>query len=550
MSRDESRPRPVPAAQHNRVIRAAEKRADDLTGRLERVLQPILDAAGTDAARAFERKAINHLTASAFSQSFAAEKNVKATSTMVALFPRREEAEALVEDGGHGAENLHVTLAFLGDTEGPLTAVRDALLSVAGVHAPLEGQVGGVGLFADNGEGHPSIALPSVPGLVELRVDLTEALSDAEIEYGRSYGYQPHMTVAYRETASPPLLEHLGKELHFDSLWIVRGDVERIELPLTGGRPLTASATDVEREIARVAEEHAPEGGYGKTYWRESDRTVFWDAADWTSNDEADAAVEAFLSIDGVDDVEWDCEVGDPGSGYVQVWPQRATTAAADPPPWTSPAANELIDVDTLVASLRTKTDPVRTAVVETVMKTVVEGVGEEWDVTSPFIGKALETTGSQITNIAETTQVNVMRIIRTAYEQGLSIPDTATAIRAGMKEASAARATLIARTEMVGATNVASLEATKLVAGITGVGYQKSWMTAPGAPNPRHELYEGLDGQTVGLEEEFDVGGSALQYPGDPNGPPEEVCNCRCTMSYVDAGGDETGDVVEAEEG
>jgi hypothetical protein len=67
--------------------------------------------------------------------------------------------------------------------------------------------------------------------------------------------------------------------------------------------------------------------------------------------------------------------------------------------------------------------------------------------------------------------------------------------------------------------------------------------MTAPGAKFPRHEDYDGLDGQTVALDATFDVGEAQLQFPGDPDGPPEEVCNCRCTMEY--SGGGE----VDAEE-
>jgi hypothetical protein len=61
-------------------------------------------------------------------------------------------------------------------------------------------------------------------------------------------------------------------------------------------------------------------------------------------------------------------------------------------------------------------------------------------------------------------------------------------------------------------------------------------WLTAQGAPHPRHEDYEGLDGQTRPLDAPFDVGGLPLQHPGDPNGPVGEVARCRCAISYVEA--------------
>lgn len=216
--------------------------------------------------------------------------------------------------------------------------------------------------------------------------------------------------------------------------------------------------------------------------------------------------------------------------------------AAAPPPGWAAPAPDELIDVEALVQTLRTKTDPVRQAVVETTMKSSLNGVGIAYDVTNPFTRRVLAQSGSQVVNIAETTQLNVMRIVRESYDQGLSIPDTATAIKAGMAEASTARATLIARTELAGAVNGGSLAATQIVSDATGSEYQKVWMTAPGAQFPRHETYDGLDGQTVALDAFFDVGGEELEYPGDPGGSPEEVCNCLPGETLVLAPGLEIG--------
>jgi hypothetical protein len=209
-------------------------------------------------------------------------------------------------------------------------------------------------------------------------------------------------------------------------------------------------------------------------------------------------------------------------------------TAAA--PHWTAPAADEVINVVALVAQLRGKTDPVRTALVKTVMGPALDAHGIAWDITNPFTAGVLAQSGSQIVAVAETTQLNVMRIVTQSYNAGLSIPDTAKAIRAGMRDASKARARLIARTEMTSAAAGGSLAATRIVAQATGQSYAKVWRTAPGAEYPRHENYPDLDRQTVPLDADFQVGDDMVAFPGDPSGSAAECANCRCTLTYAEA--------------
>jgi len=900
---------------HNAVLTAAQEDALGKEETLVAELTPILEKAGRDAARAFSRRATDHLTAAlhrdlaachgpvraqtllrelrmtglpanprldrrAYSEAVEAAGGVTSRSTMVAVKPRPDEAAAIADATGADPANLHVTLAYLGETDGDLEPVAAALRPVAAAHAPLAGVVGGVGAFDDNGNGHPIILLPSVPGLVELRVVVTEALVDADIDYGRQHGFLPHATVDYADPEEDPtdrsgIFDAVGGPLHFDALLVVRGDAETVEIPLVGTPPLTASIDEggdgITSEIRRVAEKHAPDGGYGDTAWNAKTKTVFWNCADWTTNEEVEAAVGDFLAVDGVERVEHDAEVGMRGTcpeedGWVIVYavaqwglfasvgpvkpvvavdfdgvlnthqagftenevvedppvrgaadwlrsltpdfqivlfsaraadpdgvqamvswlnangfadvpmsitdrkpptaiayiddrawrfdgrdfpsaadlladrPWWQTTAEADlppisgddadslaaslaaraaaadekvtetvarivadcggtlaglehrrkspaalaakitgvaaektltlqaaaadmkdalrytavfdtdgysdgtedalarleaaglapdrvrnywlsdtsggsryaegtylglnvvlrgldgypvevqfhtpqsldvqqinwpyyrqlrtgtappaereameqqmrenndfvpkpgrlaalsaaspppnqPPPWTAPFPNELLDVTALVEALKKKTEATRQAIIESVTKQTIEGVGIAWDITNPLTGLLLAQSGSQIKEIADTTQLNVMRIVGESYDAGLSIPDTAKAIRAGMKEAAPWRARMIARTELGRTVHSASLESVKIVAKATGDAYSKRWLTAPGAPNPRHELYDGLDGQTVPLEQPFQVGDSQLQFPGDPSGDPGETVNCR----------------------
>ncbi|HZO97077.1 MAG TPA: phage minor head protein [Gaiellaceae bacterium] len=207
-------------------------------------------------------------------------------------------------------------------------------------------------------------------------------------------------------------------------------------------------------------------------------------------------------------------------------------TASGEPTPWSPPAADEVLDVDALVANLRKKTDPVRRAMIETVMTATLDGAGIDFEVTNPFAGRVLAQSGAHVRNIAETTQLNVMRIVKASYEQGLSIADTAKAIRSGMAAAAAEeRAVTIARSELAAAVNGGALAATQIVASATGTTYSKQWVSTP--DERTRESHSAANGQVVGLNDYFDVGGAALQHPGDPDGPPDETVSCRCTCTF-----------------
>lgn len=60
------------------------------------------------------------------------------------------------------------------------------------------------------------------------------------------------------------------------------------------------------------------------------------------------------------------------------------------------------------------------------------------------------------------------------------------------------------------------------------GVIMKKGWSAhIDGRERPSHAS---LDGEFVGIDEEFSNG---LKYPGDPDGDPGEVYNCRCSLIY-----------------
>lgn len=65
------------------------------------------------------------------------------------------------------------------------------------------------------------------------------------------------------------------------------------------------------------------------------------------------------------------------------------------------------------------------------------------------------------------------------------------------------------------------------------GITVQKVWIAVIDN-HTRDSHRDDLNGETVDMDEAFSNG---LQYPGDPDGEPAEVYNCRCRISYKIAG-------------
>lgn len=139
----------------------------------------------------------------------------------------------------------------------------------------------------------------------------------------------------------------------------------------------------------------------------------------------------------------------------------------------------------------------------------------------------ALTKAGERIKGITDTTLKQFRRIQEQAVAEGLSIPNTVKLITKEFSEINPRRATVQARTEIISSSNQGSL----LGAQSTGLALNKSWLATRGARTRAD--HRAADGQTVGLEEPFKVGGEELQYPGDPEGSAGNVIQCRCTQIY-----------------
>ena len=94
-------------------------------------------------------------------------------------------------------------------------------------------------------------------------------------------------------------------------------------------------------------------------------------------------------------------------------------------------------------------------------------------------------------------------------------------------------RAEVIARTEALRAVNSGLTDSFRQFTadGVIPEGeVEREWMaTFDGRTRPTHQA---AHGQTTGLNTPFIVGGYALMFPGDPDGPPQETIQCRCTTA------------------
>lgn len=110
---------------------------------------------------------------------------------------------------------------------------------------------------------------------------------------------------------------------------------------------------------------------------------------------------------------------------------------------------------------------------------------------------------------------------------QGKAIPDIAKNLQrvTGMDERAAIRN---ARTAMTGAQNGGRLESMER-AKEHGVDVKKAWMAT--LDDRTRDSHVELDGEEREIDEEFSNG---LMFPGDAEGEPAEVYNCRCRMVHV----------------
>lgn len=119
---------------------------------------------------------------------------------------------------------------------------------------------------------------------------------------------------------------------------------------------------------------------------------------------------------------------------------------------------------------------------------------------------------------------------------QGRSIKGMADDLQSRITTMNRDSAIRTARTAVTGAQNAGRLDS-YYAAEKMGIKCRKQWMaTLDGRTRHSHAM---LDGEIVDNDKKFSNG---CRYPGDPNGPPSETYNCRCTLVSEIEGIDTSG--------
>lgn len=95
-------------------------------------------------------------------------------------------------------------------------------------------------------------------------------------------------------------------------------------------------------------------------------------------------------------------------------------------------------------------------------------------------------------------------------------------------------RATVVARTETIGALNAGKMDAYRaIVEDDPDTRYEVIWLATD--DRRTRKSHDKADGQRVPFGSPFTVGGFSLAFPGDPTGPPQEVIQCVPADTVVD---------------
>ncbi len=139
----------------------------------------------------------------------------------------------------------------------------------------------------------------------------------------------------------------------------------------------------------------------------------------------------------------------------------------------------------------------------------------------------------NKMTDVSQETFDRIKSVLEDGLNAGNTTGQLADLVRGEFNEMARGRALTVAMTESAAAYGEARQEGMQQA----GVSWKK-WLTS-GADNVRAAHAE-ANGQIVGTDDTFDVGGEQLSHPGDPHGSAGNVINCHCVAVASEKGPEE----------
>lgn len=464
------------------------------------------------------------------------------TGIMVAFFLDKASAKKLAVAGGEPASDLHITLAYLGETTDvylDVPALQEALKTFAREQSPLSGRIAGIGRFDAPGGGPvPIIALPDIPGLPEFRHSLTELLEEQGYPANNEHGYTPHITLAYiNADDDAPISDVPHFDITLDKLWLAVGG-DRYSFP--------------------IGQEEKTRNGLARHHHNSAHHTLDITTAS-VRDDEARGTLRDTKAID--------LESHESKSAYLEQmesarerWDEEATSRISDYFDGERKAMVKMVKShsgDDFKKALKTTLDK-QASKLQKVLLRLYEDVGEDIGseiaeslnasdeqqekksleakftfniFSAQTVARLLQFAGLRVKQINVTTLGRLQDALAEGVSEGEGIPELAKRIDALYLDSIIPnRSKVVARTEVVSASNRTAFEAGLAFQEDTGQKLNKVWL-ATGGPRTRPHHAE-ADGQEVPIDEPFVVGGVEMDHPGS-DGPAAEVCNCRCSLFY-----------------
>jgi 2'-5' RNA ligase len=402
---------------------------------------------------------------------------------MIALVPADPERWAIGDENvGESPDSLHVTLAYLGnsnDIPGEVQAELHRALKLSTESSEwYEGNVFGASIW--NATGEPSLNLAIGGASIELAHErIQDIITQVAVKCAWEMPQQhlpwvAHMCLAYDDVEHLKYFIDEAVELEgsveFDRIRFALGGVS-VDYPLMWGNNLPPVNTE---PLTAAATEPLPEG--------------------------------------------------------------------LPPPPSTpiTPIFPASVTLDELVLIERAWRLEVKNAIIpelEAVMRKTADRVLWEvsvrapvlWNAEQPIAQAYLTRVENQLVGVGNDMWLRTRDELIVGMQSGESIPQLSARVK-DVLDTTNARATMIARTEVIGASNAGALQQVRLLPPEAQPS-KKTWLaTRDKRTRLEHRV---ADGQTVPLDGKFTVGGEKLDYPGDPDASAHERVNCRCAITW-----------------